>query len=144
MLVPHVIAERTNPNACPLPFGEFVRRAGLYDGVEVGFYYSGPAQYASVIKQSGFPRSRGRQWARSKSFLGAKSSRGWASTPVEVSNTLRDAGDLVGSSSAAGHWTLVVLRSVRCLLPHGVRNKSLSLSEGTGFNLVLTRVLGDR
>lgn len=41
------------------------------------------------------------------------------------------------------HWILVVLRSVHCLFPRGVRDEFLSLARGTGSDLDMTRALGD-
>lgn len=61
MRMPHEITEGTNLYTCPMPLEEFVRRARMYDGVQVVFVYSSPAQPTDMTKQPGFPQSKGRQ-----------------------------------------------------------------------------------
>lgn len=145
MRVSGEIAEVTNQHTCPIPSGVIVRRERIFDGVQGGFEYSSSAQPTGLTKQPRSLRIKGKQWSRHKRFPIAKSSRDRVSSPLELLNRSRDAVDLVGSSSVAGHWILVVLLSVRCLLSRDFRNDdSLALFRGTGLELDLTRALGDR
>lgn len=87
----------------------------MYDGVQVGLGYPSLAQPVGLIKPPGFPRSKGRQLARSKRFPGAESSCDWVSLLDELSKRSRDAEDLVGSGLVPKHSIIKALRSVSCV-----------------------------
>lgn len=106
----------------------------------MGFGYESSAKPVGTIKQPVSSRIKRKQWARSKHFSRAKSSQEWVFTPLELSTTLGDAVDFMARGSVPVHGSNLAL-CMRCLLPRGIRNESLSLSRGTGSDSDLTRAL---
>lgn len=106
MKVPNIITDVTNRHTCVLPSGTIVRKERISDAVQVEFEYESSTKPVTMAKQPGSPRIKMRQFARSKRFPTAKSSRDWVSVPRELWNALGDVVDLAGPGSVAVHGIL--------------------------------------
>lgn len=91
------IPEVSTRNTCPLPSGVMVHMAHVSDDAKVGTGYSIAALPLGMNKHPASPWIEGRRWARLTRFPRAKSSCEWVLTPLEMSNRLKNAVDLVGS-----------------------------------------------
>lgn len=120
----------TKHHTCLLPRGASLWEERMFVGVQMGFRYESSASPVAMVKQSGYTRIKRRLCARFKRVWRAKSSHEWTSFPLELPKTLGRCSGFVAHGSAGVPRNLLILCRVRCLLPRGFRNASLSLSGG--------------